>query len=120
MRPFIKQNPKNTLKYLETCTASENEHIRRWASEGSRPRLPWGERLQDFVRDPSPTLPILEKLKYDASLYVRKSVANHLNDITKDHPKYVLDLLTRWKKSAPLEHASKIDWIIRRSLRTPD
>ncbi|MGZ5279780.1 MAG: DNA alkylation repair protein, partial [Pseudobdellovibrionaceae bacterium] len=93
-------------------------HVRRWASEGSRPRLPWGERLQDFVRDPSPTLPILEQLKFDPELYVRESVSNHLNDIAKDHPDLVVRILTGWKKEAGIKHADKVDWIIRRSLRT--
>ena len=118
IRPFLKRDSKSTLRFLEECARSEDEHLRRWASEGTRPRLPWGEHLHDFVQDPQPTLPILELLKFDPSLYVRKSVANHLNDISKDHPLYVIALLKRWKKEAGQEHALKIDWIIRRSLRT--
>jgi 3-methyladenine DNA glycosylase AlkC len=118
VRPFIKQHEKKTMKFLEKCARDQNEHLRRWASEGSRPRLPWGERLQDFVRDPSPTLPILEILKFDESLYVRKSVSNHLNDIAKDHPELVVKILARWQKEAGEKHAEKIDWIIHRSLRT--
>lgn len=118
VRPFIKTHEKKTMKYLEKCARDQNEHLRRWASEGSRPRLPWGERLQDFVRDPSPTLSILEILKFDESLYVRKSVSNHLNDIAKDHPELVVKILARWQKEAGTKHAEKIDWIIHRSLRT--
>ncbi|MES2309683.1 MAG: DNA alkylation repair protein [Verrucomicrobiota bacterium] len=118
IRPFIKRDPQATLRFLVKCAQSENEHLRRWASEGTRPRLPWGERLHDFVQDPQPTLPILELLKFDPELYVRKSVANHLNDISKDHPLYLIVLLKRWKKEAGTEHLSKINWIIRRSLRT--
>lgn len=64
----------------------ENEHVRRLASEGSRPRLPWGKSIPALKLDPSPVLPILEKLMQDESLYVRKSVANNLNDISKTHP----------------------------------
>jgi 3-methyladenine DNA glycosylase AlkC len=118
VRPFIARDPSKTMKYLLACAGSKDEHVRRWASEGSRPRLPWGERLQEFVRDPSPTLPILEKLKFDPELYVRKSVCNHLNDIAKDHPELVVKILARWQKEAGQEHAAKIDWIVRRSLRT--
>lgn len=64
----------------------ENEHVRRLASEGSRPRLPWGKSVPALKLDPSPVLPILEQLMQDESLYVRKSVANNLNDISKTHP----------------------------------
>jgi 3-methyladenine DNA glycosylase AlkC len=118
VRPFIKRHPRQTLRYLLQCAQNNDVHVRRWASEGTRPRLPWGERLQDFVRDPSPTLPILEKLKFDEELYVRKSVANHLNDIAKDHPDLVVKILTKWKKQAGSKHSAKIEWIIRRALRT--
>jgi len=118
VRPFIRQYPKETMQFLQRCARDSNAHVRRWASEGSRPRLPWGERLQDFVRDPSPTLSILEQLKFDPELYVRKSVSNHLNDIAKDHPDLVVRVLTAWKKEAGIKHADKIDWIIRRSFRT--
>ncbi|RZA13061.1 MAG: DNA alkylation repair protein, partial [Proteobacteria bacterium] len=79
VRPFLRLHQKATLDYLEACALDKDVHVRRWASEGSRPRLPWGERLQDFVKDPSPTRPILELLKFDDELYVRKSVSNHLN-----------------------------------------
>ena len=100
------------------CTQNKSVDLRRWASEGSRPRLPWGERIQDFIKDPSPTLLILEELKFDNELYVRKSVSNHLNDITKDHPLRVIQILSQWKKQAGPVHQVKIDWIIHRALRT--
>lgn len=118
IRPFIKENEKMTMAFLLKCTADTNVHIRRWACEGSRPRLPWGERLQNFVKNPRPTLPILESLKFDDQLYVRKSVANHLNDIAKDHPDFVIQVLQRWKKQAGQKHQKKMAWIIRHSLRT--
>lgn len=118
VRPFIRRHRKESLGFLARCAADPDVHIRRWASEGSRPRLPWGERLQDLIRDPSPVRPILEKLKFDPELYVRKSVANHLNDISKDHPEWVFDLLTEWQKKAGPRHADKIQWIIRHALRT--
>jgi 3-methyladenine DNA glycosylase AlkC len=120
IRPFLIQHPEKTLQHLVLCAQSENVHLRRWASEGTRPRLPWGERLVSFISDPAPTLPILESLKFDDELYVRKSVANHLNDISKDHPSYVIKLLRLWKSQATKkkEHRAKINWIINRSLRT--
>lgn len=118
IRPFIIRDSVNAMKFLEACAKDKNHHVRRWASEGSRPRLPWGERLQDFVCDPRPTYRILEALKFDPEIYVRKSVSNHLNDIAKDHPDIVVKILTRWKKQAGMLHAVKVDWIIRRALRT--
>jgi len=113
IRPFIERDQPHTLAVLLTWAASDDEHIRRLASEGSRPRLPWGRRLTALVTDPSPAFPILETLRADPSLYVRKSVANHLNDIAKDHPENALDLVSTWDRSVP--HTA---WIIRHALRT--
>jgi 3-methyladenine DNA glycosylase AlkC len=94
----------------------ENEHVRRLTSEGSRPLLPWGQKLQRFVDNPELTWPILEKLKSDPSQYVRKSVANHINDISKNHPEWVIKKLLEWKKSS--NHTPEIDWIIKHASRT--
>jgi len=113
IRPFIERDPSGTLAILETWARDADEHLRRLASEGSRPRLPWGARLQFLVADPSPTLPILTALRADPSLYVRKSVANHLNDIAKDHPEAALDLVSTWDRSD-----ARTAWIIRHALRT--
>ncbi|MFV8258680.1 DNA alkylation repair protein [Bdellovibrio bacteriovorus] len=118
VRPFLIHRQEETLKQLMAWTQDESHHVRRWVSEGSRPRLPWGELLREFIKDPAPTLKLLEKLKYDEELYVRKSVANHLNDITKTHPDVVIKTLKRWQKEAPKEHKTKIDWITRHALRT--
>lgn len=118
VRPFLTKDAKGTLEFLRECAKDPDVHVRRWSSEGSRPRLPWGERLHAFVKDPKPTLQILEILKFDDELYVRKSIANHLNDIAKDHPDVVVQTLARWKKEAGVEHLEKIDWIIHRALRT--
>jgi 3-methyladenine DNA glycosylase AlkC len=118
VRPFIKNHTDLTMKFLLECSRDKDVHVRRWSSEGSRPRLPWGERLEDFVKNPQPTLEILEQLKHDEELYVRKSVANHLNDIAKDHPQFVIETLKRWLKTAGPEHHKKIDWIVKRALRT--
>ncbi|MEP6771946.1 MAG: DNA alkylation repair protein, partial [Polaromonas sp.] len=91
----------------------ESEHVRRLASEGSRPRLPWSFRLDALMADPDLAAPILDALRADSSLYVRKSVANHLNDITKLHPDWVLGRLKSW----PLENPHTA-WIARHALRT--
>jgi 3-methyladenine DNA glycosylase AlkC len=94
-------------------THDTNEHVRRLASEGSRPRLPWSSRVPALQADPTLAAPILDALKDDPSLYVRKSVANHLNDIGKDRPDWLLDHLQGWDRDAP-----RTAWIIRHALRT--
>ncbi len=113
VRTFIMADQERALKTLRQWTKDADEKVRRLASEGSRPRLPWGMRLSTLVRDPSPTLVILEALKDDESLFVRRSVANHLNDITKDHPDFVLQLLESWE----LERAH-LRWIAKQACRT--
>lgn len=114
VRPFLQRDLEGTLRVIKGWTADSCEHVRRLASEGSRPRLPWGLRLQALVIDPSPTAPILEALRDDPSLYVRKSVANHLNDVTKDHPEWVLDRLEAWR----LEASAERRWIAKHACRT--
>lgn len=113
VRAFIIRDQDRMMKQMLKWSASDNEHVRRLASEGSRPRLPWGQALTRFKKDPSPVLPVLEQLKSDPSLYVRKSVANHLNDIAKDHPELVVDIAKRWHGSHP-----DTDWIVRHACRT--
>ena len=113
VRAFLVRDQPGTLAVMREWAASGDEHIRRLASEGSRPRLPWGERLHALVADPSPTLPLLAALRADPSLYVRKSVANHLNDITKDHPDLVLDFVSAWDRADV-----RTEWILRHALRT--
>lgn len=113
IRPFIQQHPDVTLAVLQRWVHDPSAHVRRLVSEGSRPRLPWGLRLQALVANPAPTLPLLRALQDDPSAYVRRSVANHLNDIAKDHP----DLVAQWvrehqqaanpQRTALLRHASR-------------
>lgn len=81
LRPFIVAHPALVFATLRRWCTDPSAHVRRLVSEGSRPRLPWGLRLKGLVADPSPTLPLLRVLQDDASAYVRRSVANHLNDI---------------------------------------
>ncbi len=113
IREFLRLDLPRALAIMETWTQDASEHVRRLASEGTRPRLPWSFRLEPLIADPTPALPLLENLREDPSLYVRKSVANHLNDITKTHPDLVLDLLEGW----PL-HQPRTAWIARHALRS--
>ena len=96
IRQFILQDTKRTIDQMLVWSQSKNEHIRRLASEGCRPRLPWAVSLPVFKKDPHLILAILEQLKDDESTYVRKSVSNNLNDISKDHPKIVINLTKSW------------------------
>lgn len=118
IRSYLTRDPKLTYSYLEKVSKSTNEHHRRWASEGSRPRLPWGMKLHGAVRDPRAGFRILENLKFDNSVYVQKSVANHLNDVAKDHPDLVVNLLKRWLKEGRVDQRKNLDFIVSRSLRT--
>jgi len=113
IRPFIDRHPAVVFPTLAQWAHDPSTHVRRLVSEGSRPRLPWGLRLQQLVADPTPTLPLLLALQDDASAYVRRSVANHLNDVAKDHPERVaLWVQTHLDSASPerkalLRHASR-------------
>jgi len=96
VRPFLAKDPERVMAYMRTWAEDPDPNVRRLASEGCRPRLPWAMALPAFKKDPSPIRPILEKLKDDASEFVRRSVANNLNDISKDHTEWVLDICERW------------------------
>lgn len=113
VRPFIIQYGQKMMDVMYKWSEDENEHVRRLSSEGCRPRLPWAIALPGFKKDPSPVLPVLEKLKDDPSEYVRKSVANNLNDISKDHPDIVLHIARKW-----LGFSTERDKIIKHALRT--
>lgn len=112
VRPFIVHYPSLMLEQLKVWAEDPDEHVRRLASEGSRPRLPWAMALGEFKRDPRPILELLELLKEDESEYVRRSVANNLNDIAKDHPDLVLDTARKWYGRHP-----HTDWIVRHGCR---
>lgn len=113
VRPFLIRDPERMMRQMLAWAGHPNEHVRRLASEGCRPRLPWGQALPAFKKDPAPIVPVLERLKADPSLYVRKSVANNLNDIAKDNPDIVLELARGWLGSDP-----RTDWIVRHGCRT--
>ncbi len=114
IRAFLEKHPERTLAQLREWTADPSHHVRRLVSEGTRPRLPWAPRLRAFQRDPGPVLELLELLRDDSELYVRRSVANNLNDIGKDHPRLLADVANRWLRGATPER----EWVIRHALRS--
>jgi 3-methyladenine DNA glycosylase AlkC len=100
IRFFLIEEPKRTLRVLQEWTSDANHHVRRLVSEGTRPRLPWAMRMPAFIEEPALILPLLESLKDDDEEYVRRSVANNLNDIAKDHPDIVARIAAQWLKGA--------------------
>jgi len=114
IRPFVDHDPERTFARLAEWTSDPNDHVRRLVSEGTRPRLPWAPRLRALQRDPTPSLPLLERLRDDPSEYVRRSVANHLNDIGKDHPDLLVATARRWAEGAGPERLR----LLRHALRS--
>ncbi len=113
IRPFIERYESESLALLRTWAADPNEHVRRLVSEGTRPRLPWGGRLRRFQEDPTQVIALLELLKDDHAIYVRRSVANNLNDIGKDHPDILLRVAEKWMKGASDERQALIKHALR-------
>ncbi|WP_169543898.1 DNA alkylation repair protein [Sneathiella aquimaris] len=112
IRPFIIKDTPTVMNWMLSLTTDENANVRRFASEGCRPRLPWATALPSFKEDPSLIFPILEALLQDGSLFVRKSVANNLNDIAKDNPDQVLNFAEKWIDQHP-----HTNWILKQGLR---
>ncbi|KAB2347497.1 DNA alkylation repair protein [Actinomadura rudentiformis] len=112
VRPYLDRYQDAALKVMIGWAESDDEHLRRLASEGSRSRLPWATRVR-WLMEPGPTLPILDRLRDDPSEYVRRSVANHVNDIAKDHPGAALALLGRWSS----EGGSHVERVVRHAVR---
>ncbi len=113
VRPFIVKYEQKMMQQMLTWSQHKHKNVRRLASEGSRPSLPWATALPDFKKSPSLILPILEKLKNDSSKFVQKSVANNLNDISKDNPEIVLSLANKW-----IGKSKNTDWILKHACRT--
>ena len=113
LRPFLETHPEVTYGYLERWVTDPDEHVRRLVSEGTRPRLPWASRLRASVEDPRRGASLLEPLVDDPSPLVRRSVANHLNDISKDHPDLAVEMARRW-----LARGEAAAWTVRHGLRT--
>jgi len=118
IRPFISLYPDRTLARMHEWASSPHPGVRRLASEGCRPRLPWGIRLNDLVADPSPILPILDTLKDDPREEIRRSVANNLNDISKDNPDVVIQILSRWQNPENADRSRLIKHALRTLLKS--
>ncbi|MBP6812584.1 MAG: hypothetical protein KA138_13745 [Saprospiraceae bacterium] len=112
VRPFFLHYPERMCAQMLVWSQHPSAMVRRLSSEGIRPRLPWGMGVPMLKRDPSPIFPILENLKNDPAETVRRSVANNLNDIAKDHPELVLSIAERW-----LGQSAETDWIVRHACR---
>lgn len=115
VRPFVLRHYETTMELMRACALDPDSNVRRFASEGIRPRLPWARRLTRFVEDPGPVLEVLEALRSDPSKFVRTSVANNLNDMSREHPELVLDVAERWTRESPTPETA---WIVRHALRT--
>ncbi|MFT3903105.1 MAG: DNA alkylation repair protein [Niabella sp.] len=113
VRPFIIKYPDEMMKQMLVWSKHEHWGVRRLASEGCRPRLPWGMALPNLKENPAPIIPILENLKNDPSRFVRLSVANNLNDIVKDNPVTVIALAKKWQGVS-----KEVDWVIKHGCRT--
>lgn len=113
VRPYIRKYPEASLEIIEKWANSPNFHLRRLASEGLRPKLPWASKMDTFIENPRPVFQILELLKEDEVLFVKKSVANHITDWLKVNREAVLPLIERWKAS----ENRHTQWIIKRATR---
>lgn len=114
VRPFIEKYPEKMIPQMLDWTHSDNYHVRRLASEGCRPRLPWASALPKFKHDPTQIIPILECLKDDDQDYVYRSVANNLNDISKDHPDLVIKIAQSWMHGKPSKNRV---WLVKHACR---
>lgn len=115
IRPFLREHPEPTMAAVLECRRSPDEHLRRLASEGIRPRLPWAAHYAPFKHDPAPLIDALSPLIADPSKYVRTSVANNLNDVSKDHPQLAVETARDWLERSPVPET---EWIVAKGLRT--
>jgi 3-methyladenine DNA glycosylase AlkC len=113
VRPYLHQHLDRTLAFLRACASDPSPHVRRWVSEGTRPYLPWGTRVPALVREPAHGLALLELLRGDPSPYVRTSLANHLNDVSKLDAGAALAAVRRWLSDG----VPGAEWVARRALR---
>ncbi len=115
IRPFLVEHPERTLAVLDLFVTDPSEHVRRLVSEGTRTRLPWGRQLKAFIADPRPVVTRLSRLIDDPSPYVRRSVANNVNDISKDHPSLAITVCRGWLLEADTDGRREI---VKRALRS--
>ena len=115
VRPLLTHHYEETYAQMTEWASHDNFHVRRLAMEGLRPRLPWAPKLDVHIANPDPIFPIATILRNDEYAYVRRSVANNLNDVSRDHPEKILDLTEAWAKDNP---SSELEGVIAHSLRT--
>ncbi len=115
VRPSIAKNLIESINILTTWTTYEDENIRRFASEATRPRGVWCEHIEELKKNPGLGLTILEPMKADKVKYVQDSVGNWLNDASKTQSKFVIDTCKKWKKES---NTKETDYIIKKALRT--
>jgi len=120
LRPLLDQDPEGSLRRLERWARHPDQHVRRAASEATRPRLPWAPRMKVFPKYVHDTLKILATLRDDPELYVRRSVANHLNDIGRDNPELLLSVCTEWRRDAPATRLALLRHALRDRLKKGD
>lgn len=113
IRPYVRKYPEKTIKVMDKWARSKSFHLRRLASEGLRPKLPWAPKLDTFIADPKPVFAILEQLKEDEIMFVKKSVGNHLTDYLKVNPDPTIKLMRLWKSSDNVH----TQWILKRANR---
>lgn len=113
VRPFIIKYEVEMIKQMHLWSKHRHSMVRRLATEGCRPRLPWTMAIPSLKNNPAPIIPILERLKNDKSETVRRSVANNLNDISKDNPSTVIKLVKSWQGKT-----AETDWLIKHACRT--
>lgn len=113
VREFLRRDFERTRRTMINWSQHDNHHVRRLASEGLRPRLPWSFKLPEVIHRPELSEPVLNELRNDTSEYVRKSVANHINDISKDNPDFALSLLESWDRSSAATR-----WIVKHAARS--
>ncbi len=114
IRRLIARDPDTALQAILGWTSHPDEHVRRLASEGTRAYLPWAVRVPALVQRPEATIPILNALYRDPSEYVRRSVANHLNDLARHAPEAVVATAAGWLDAPDANTA----WVVRHGLRT--
>lgn len=114
IRPFLADSPDETMQFVRECAEDENYHVRRLASEGIRPLLPWARKV---VMPGEAIIEILDRLHADSTRYVTRSVANNLNDLSKSDPDLVLEALDRWRRMAR-QKQEELEWMTRHGLRT--
>ncbi len=117
IRPFIERYPEKTFLLLKHWAKDENAHVRRLVSEGTRPRLPWAARVRYLDEHPEKGLSLLEMLKDDPATLVRRSVANHLNDVGKAHPELLLSTCKNWLEGASPERRALVEHALRSAIK---